>query len=97
MVRCLFFDFFGTLVRYDREIRAARISQAAGFVRGLGCTASEAELAYELAAVWRELSRASARCCSGFVSRRPSSRTPTTRRWFLASYGASGSPIHSSS
>jgi putative hydrolase of the HAD superfamily len=57
MVRHLFFDFFGTLVRYDREIRAARISQAAGFVRGLGCTASEAELAYELAAVWRELER----------------------------------------
>ena len=57
VVRYLLFDFFGTLVRYDREVRATRISQAAEFARGLGCTANEAEIAHELAAVWRELER----------------------------------------
>jgi putative hydrolase of the HAD superfamily len=55
VVRYLFFDFFGTLVRYDHEIRDARISRATDFVRDLGSTADGADVARELTAIWHVL------------------------------------------
>jgi putative hydrolase of the HAD superfamily len=55
VVRYLFFDFFGTLVRYDHEIRDARISRATDFVRNLGSTADGADVARELTAIWHIL------------------------------------------